>query len=333
MNEELKPEMTLPTHICSVCETRIDMDEAAMAESVTLPNILDDEIFHRRHLTLDNPILFNEYKSSQKKAFDLPSILPLILTLYAGISTRSNFDNGWRIGSPAEKFFTAGLVTLMLGTIIFLSYVASHVISRCFPEDSRSKNGRWSSFCDLCEIFLRDSFYGRVEDVIAWFGITLISLYLIARVVAGQCESTTNIWASQKCNPVAFAHSLPHDHVILLYSTPLVAQIVLKNVSVQCLALLWSIISASVLYCIIALEAWLQMYSLLYVIVFVNISYEVERLTRVAFLHNKEMLTVEREKMQSLKLQQENDTALMTLHSLHQTEIFEMTSENERKLR
>ena len=46
-------------------------------------------------------------------------------------------------------------------------------------------------------------------------GLILSGIFLLARVMQGQCRAVVTIFESQECNPVASAGSIPHDQVII----------------------------------------------------------------------------------------------------------------------
>jgi hypothetical protein len=303
-------------------------DDAVVMESLHRPVSMKDESTYRHFLSLSNPQLFQQYKINQKRNFDVVAVLPLLITFYIGISTRLNLGNSYKQHVPGASYFTASITILLAGFTVAMLYFVSHMVIYKTAKDNRD-----GFYYRMSEKILTVWFGGRIEDVIGILGVLTIGMFLISRVVAGQCESMTDIWLSQSCNPVASASSIPHDQVILLYSTPMLAQIIIKGISVEALTLSWLLIVVFVVYAIVLVNGWFQIWTILYVIIFINISYEFERLMRVSFLHNKEMLTAEAEKRRSLKIQQEADTELMTIRSRHQIEISQMSCENEKKLR
>jgi hypothetical protein len=315
-------------HHSTIVMPMADVDDAVVMESLHRPVSMKDESTYRHFLSLSNPQLFQQYKINQKRNFDVVAVLPLLITFYIGISTRLNLGNSYKKNVPGASYFTASLTILLAGSTVAMLYFISHMVLY-----KTSKDNRDGFYYRMSEKILTVWFGGRIEDVIGILGVLTIGMFLISRVVAGQCESMTDIWLSQSCNPVASAYSIPHDQVILLYSTPMLAQIIIKGISVEALTLSWLLIVVFVVYAVVLVNGWFQIWTILYVIIFINISYEFERLMRVSFLHNKEMLTAEAEKRRSLKIQQEADTELMTIRSRHQIEISQMSCENEKKLR
>jgi hypothetical protein len=315
-------------HSTTIVIPMADIEDDLGAESSHRPISKKDESTYRRFLSMSNPLLYQQYKVNQKRNFDAVAILPLLVTFFVGVSTRLNLGNSFRSDIPGSYCFTAATTILLISFIVSLLYFAAHMIIHKTPRDKRDR-----SYYRISEKILLIWFGGRIEDLIGILGVLFIGIYLVARVLAGQCADMDDIWLSQKCNPVAASASIPHDQVILLYSAPLLAQIVVKGISVEALTLSWLLIVIFVVYSIVLVNGWFQIWTILYVIIFINISYEFERLMRISFLHNREMLTAESAKRRSLRSQQAADTELMSLRSRHQIEITELSFENERRLR
>ena len=86
------------------------------------------------------------------------------------------------------------------------------------------------------------------------------------------CECNT--WESQRCYP--YAKSIPGDQVIPLYLVPLTTQSIIRGVSIQALFLSWA---ANIIFVIIAtahVGGYLELRTIIYSIIFVNISYVIE---------------------------------------------------------
>ena len=288
-------------------------------------NIFDEmsnpALLHKQHLVaLTSPALFRQYQLSQKKYFDFGSILQLGLIYFMAVATRFNLQN---VG-VSGPLFTATFLTLLVTFVLYFGYIFAH-LTVCFT----AKTNRIYRFS---ERFLLLWFGGRIVDVLALLATITMGLYLLARVDAGQCASMTDIWLSQTCNPVAISRSIPHDGVILLYSIPISAQVAFRGVSFEALLLIWLIVICFLIYAFARVEGWLQIWTIAYSLFFMNISYEVERLMRVAFVQTSAMLAAERLKL-IRDLQREAEVNLTQLRNRHELEIVEVSAENERKLR
>jgi signal transduction histidine kinase len=134
-------------------------------------------------------------------------------------------------------------------------------------------------------------------DAVAVMSSVVIGIYLYARVDQGQCASSTNIWLSQQCNPVADSGSIPEDTVIGCYLVPIVAQLLFKGARFRTIVFCWVLETAFVTGAIIRVQGWVQIYTILYSFFFLYISYEVERFMRVAYVQTLQVLAqTERER-------------------------------------
>lgn len=101
--------------------------------------------------------------------------------------------------------------------------------------------------------------------------------YLLARVTTGQCIDSNDIWKSQSCNPVASARSIPHDQVMICYLLPIIMQLTVKGASFQVAVSQWLTTSIFVFTSLVLVEGWLQIWTLLYSVFFLYISFEIEQ--------------------------------------------------------
>jgi signal transduction histidine kinase/CheY-like chemotaxis protein len=224
--------------------------------------------------------LEEEYKTSKKELLNISSLWPMMVVFHVAAATRSSLE---RSGS-AGPLFLAGFVIQWVESAIFISYLVAQAITAWTPNSKRC------SFTYLFyRKFLMTAFGGRIEDVIGILGTILHGVYLLARVHVGECEDSTSIFESQYCNPVAASNSIPHDQVMLLYSIPIVCQCVFRGISVEAVVTSWIAIVFFVLYALIEVRGWRQIWTLAYVILFMNISYEMERSYRVLYIQRKKV--------------------------------------------
>ena len=144
----------------------------------------------------------------------------------------------------------------------------------------------------------------------------------------GQCPESTSIWDSQSCNPLADAGSLPVDQVLVLYAIPIGCQIVMRGLSAEALLISWLGAIGFVLYSVIYVRGWLQVWIVVYSVAFLTLSFEVERLLRQSYGQGRAMMNAE-----TRKLQAEADAKLFTLNNLHKVELLKVTAENDKRLR
>lgn len=216
-----------------------------------------------------SPKVFKEYKENQKKFLDVIAVSPIAACFYVNASTRLNLQN---IGH-SSILFSLAFALLLLCTLIFSIFFSARV-SQYFWRGSAVP---WKlEVVRLSDHFLLTYFYGHVEDVIGILGTLVVGSYMAARVVAGQCPSD-DIWKSQQCNPYAKAHAIPDDQMLLLYAIPLMCQIVLSGFSVYTMFLCYALSFSFVLFSLNLVGGWISLWTLIYCLLFVNISFEFER--------------------------------------------------------
>ena len=270
--------------------------------------------------TLNDPILFKEYRANQKKQIDIVSVLPLLMIVYVICITRSSWFD---VSVSQQPLFICAFVLVFLTNIIALLYFGSQLVTHITP-----KQNQFSSIYRLAELFIHRSFGGRIEDVICILAMLTSGMYLLARVMAGQCDAASDIWTTQTCNPVANCKSIPHDQVIVVYTMTIICQIILRGVSAFALILSWLGVVIYVTIAVIHVGGWSQLWTILYSTIFMSISFEIERSVRVAFLRNRELQVAER-----LKSKQEAEFSLLTLKNNHEIELLQVSTENEKILR
>ena len=219
----------------------------------------------------------SEYRAHQKKSFRLLPSTPFLLICYVIGATRFSLHY---YGGKGPLFMIAFVVYLFVTTIssVFVALQVSCLIQR---------GDRRGVIFKICDSFITRGFGGKIEDFIGIGSIVVVGTSLIARVHAGQCAELTNIWESQTCNPVADSGSIPHDEVLLLYAIPIACQSILRGISVRALMISWALALFFVVYSIVEVKGWLQSWTILYSILFINISCETERFNRVMFIQSK----------------------------------------------
>ena len=145
-------------------------------------------------------------------------------------------------------------------------------------------------------------------------------MLLIGRIEKGQCDSNVGIFESLTCNPLSNAHSIPSENVVYLYVTPFLLQIVIAP-SLDILIFIWIIVVGFLTYSFVIQGAWLDIWSLIQSIMFMNVSIEMERIQRLNFVNT--LISSRNERVIAEKKQLERN---------HQIEILSITAENEKKL-
>lgn len=152
-------------------------------------NNSNNVFFVRAHLEiLLDPLVFREYRLSKKRYFDMISILPSVLIFYVSTATRYNWSHIINNG----PYFMTSYILIFIDTIVFWIYFISHCIIYYTPSKRRERL-RYK----VSEYILLSSFGGRIEDILCITTTLSAGFCLLARVLKGQCENTTNIWESQ----------------------------------------------------------------------------------------------------------------------------------------
>ena len=255
---------------------------------------------------LNDPDLYKQYQSSQRRYFDLSSFVPLVLLLYATALTRSNLENVGHFSS----YFSAAFVLLILISAMFLPYFAARVVIKFTPNTSHEN----FSF-RLSESFLILFWKANLEDLIGIMCEALTGLHLLGRVYAGQCDISTSVWSTQLCNPVANMKSIPGDQVLILYLIPLVAQCTLRGIRIQALVVCSIMSLFFVLLASVHVNGLIEAWTVSYFIFFFVLMFTIERLQRVTFVHGRAVV------------------AAINQSARHKFELLELSTNIERKLK
>ena len=141
----------------------------------------------------------------------------------------------------------------------------------------------------------------RLEELNIFSAICTWSLFLIARVIKGQCAAGTTVWQQQTCNPFESSGGIPTELVYSLFVMPTIAQLVFKNISIRVLSVVYLVILAVVAFCVFYSKSN-DYFVLINLLFFINITFEITRLQRVNYV---EMLKVKRkQKVVLAQLQQ-----------------------------
>jgi hypothetical protein len=108
------------------------------------------------------------------------------------------------------------------------------------------------------------------------------ALFLIARVLKGQCPPGTTLWEQQTCNQFASQGGIPTDIAYALYIAPMVWPFS-SDLSIRTHVISQLCVFSVVLFCVVYSSAWNDYYVLLNWLIFTNITFEIIRLQRVAF--------------------------------------------------
>ena len=209
--------------------------------------------YHQHNMKVLNPVYY------------IPIILsyPVVITMLCNLQGTSN--DSWSV-----------LCLFLLGTcyLAFNVSLVPHILS-FFPKrkDLRERimvtMGKcWFSPKDFCLVD----------------GIVVLCFYLIRRILVGQCPTGTTLYGLQSCNYFSAVHGIPSDLLVFLYLAPISVQIVLKNLSLFALCISWLFILVTVIFCLVFTQSWADTLTLCLIVVPMVISFELERLQRIAYM-------------------------------------------------
>jgi signal transduction histidine kinase/CheY-like chemotaxis protein len=285
-------------------------------ESSTLQ---ESTAYRRQFLFLRSAEVSFHYKTVQKRHLDVIGVAPLAFLFYGNAICRFNFQN---LAQATPLYLTAFILLLVLSFLFSMFFISHAFLFKTTIENQHRLGYR------LSERFLLTWFGGRIEDILGMLCVLVVGLNLVARVHQGQCDESISIWDAQSCNPLADAGSIPPEQVLVLYLVPISCQIVMRGLSAEALLVSWLGSIGFVLYCVIYVKGWVQLWTVLYSMGYLVVSFEVERLLRQSYVQGRDMLNSE-----TLRLQLEADAQLHALSNLHKVELLKVTAENDKKLR
>ena len=255
-------------------------------------------------------IEFMAFKRSNHFSFDTYSIALLICLQLSVFSTRLVLYRAFSMSAYFTVVLALGDVCLVLfwlivGVTLSQRYLSAAEYPLTFYYTKRIADS---------------NIYLESVDFLTILCCIAVSFYLYARVIEGACPSETSIWLSQQCNPVARAGAIPQDAVLACYLTPVISQFLFKCVRFRTIVLGWAMMTGIVTRCIILVNGWVEIYTILYSFFFLYINFEVERFMRVAYAQTMSVLAqTERErKLENLRRDQEfaAERARVELHIL-----------------
>lgn len=220
------------------------------------------------------------YKRSALAKNDSSRLLIVVVLFSATFATRSNLEGFESFGPYYICAMTSSVVCFTLYLIIYIPMV--------IVELYRNRSNT------LIYIYARNILNSRLRVVVEQLVPIALSLsvgfFLYARVEAGQCHSTRNLWTSQSCNPYANDRSIPHDQTILCFLAPTISQLLVKGARFQIILLSWVTSTIFVVVSIVYVRGWAELWTALYSLLFLCIIIEVERLMRFSYGQNKELV-------------------------------------------
>ena len=237
-----------------------------------------------------------KFRRYQYARFDLYSAV-ITCILYAMVFvTRANLSNVPVYGSCFAAAFAVAVVEAVVFSVIAVSAL---LLYYGHSNINMTRDHEW--LVEKCRDLLQSKLRWWIEEALPLFTSVSIGLYLIARVQAGQCAPSTTIWLSQSCNPVGDCGSIPHDTVILSYATPLIFQLALKGIRFHMIIISWCASTAFVLAAMLITQGYMQLWTVLYSLLFLYIICEIERIFRISYLQYIKFMKVQTIRRESAK--------------------------------
>ena len=218
------------------------------------------EAYHKHHLFSVNPFIF----------------IPVLVLFVLFLIFRSGLVMGlYEIHAGYTNQTIVIIIAVICVLVVFIFsglYLTLHAL--------RLK-GRDEMLADLTSRLKYLPF--RLEESIFFLAVCSWSLFLIARVLKGQCLVGTSLWEQQTCNQYASQGGIPTELAYGLYMIPLVLQMAMKNISIRALVIGHVSTLVTVLFCICYQEAWNDYFVALNWLLSSNVSFEIKRTHRVAY--------------------------------------------------
>jgi len=194
----------------------------------------------------------------------------------------------------------------MLGIAVLATATAFLTLCSCsawlyFTYHALRLTGRKQLLTDLKKKFEWCPF--QVEEIVHMSGHISTALFIISRVMVGQCPPDTTLFLQQTCNQLASSGGIPSELVYTIYWIPPLTQLLFRNIGIR--TLIFSNITGffSVAFCIIYGNLWNDYFALLMWILYSNASFEIERLQRVGYAQTIKIL--DQKELEMEQLQQE----------------------------
>jgi hypothetical protein len=304
-------------------ENNLQENEETFPTNMMLTVKMESDIFRRRFPTL-SVLEYEKYLKFQKKHLDILPVTFLAAINLFSFFVRSDISRSLNSG----PIFISALGFLLLGTVIFSMFCGAHLIVFYVKKESR-----YGFYYRISERCLLRWFNGKIEDYLAIIGTYVIGLYLVGRVVAGQCPAGVTLTEIQRCNPVAVKGFIPFEEIFLLYTLPIIAQIVLRAVTISAILFCWISVMGFMIFSFFYVSGWDHYWILIYSAIAMNISYEFEVLTRVNYVRNLALISEEESKIETLKRTQQTEKDLIIMRSQYEIDRVQALSENERILK
>ena len=257
------------------------------------------EAYHKHHLYSVNPFIF----------IPVLALFFLLLVFRSGMIVGLNQirDDSMNL----SIVLVIAVICMVAHSIFFCLYLILHALRL---------TGRDVMLADLTSRLKYLPF--RLEESIFFLAICSWSLFLVARVLKGQCPPGTSLWEQQACNQFASQGGIPTELAYGLYMIPLALQMTMKNISVRTLVIGHLSTLTAVLFCICYQQAWSDYFVVLNWILSSNVSFECKRQHRVAYKklmkarEQQELALLISKQVEMLRLEKERSLQEKAIHEL-----------------
>ena len=292
-----------------------------MTYTIAEDDNLEEDVMTNPHSFSLDPQLLREYRTFQRSAFDVETVLCIFVLGFTFYISRTNVLNSFSSGF----LFRFNMISLMLSVTLYTLLMSGYLL-KVFVKDKSNRMGRLSNF-------LIDGFVdGSLGDVIAILSSVGAGANLYARARAGICPVGVTLWESQECNTSALSSSLPLDHVLLVCLLPLSLQSVIHGMSFRCAICCWVITTFFLMASMIHVSGHLDSYVLISVSIVLILVYKYEKHARQTFAHYKQTSAAKKDKSRHILLQQQAEHQLQFEKSRHELEIISIKLEDERNM-
>lgn len=259
--------------------------------------------------------LFSEFKAQQRGFFDIYECISPTIIIVIALFTRFNIYNSATNGI----YFHLSLGCICCILVLYSTFVCMNLPrNKNFVKNSKSLRRFQLTWVGQ-----------NTEDILTVLGTLMGGFILFGRVFNGQCDSL-NIWNSQTCNPMAAAGSIPTDQVILLYLSPVICQFCLRAVSIQAMFFSWVISVAFVFASVAHVGVWLELWTIMYSVLFLSIGFTYDKFARLIFLESKRTALIESSRRELLH--QIYEAKRSSMQKAHELELVFIQTKDEKKL-
>ena len=159
--------------------------------------------FHNSFVTFKNTEVTDEYKQFLKNIyFDYPAMAAMVFIYFNSVITRYSIPTVFTQGPIFIVAFYSWFLSINIWNIFTFAHVTRYMM--------RDQN----DIVKYCDNVLQNWFFGHLEDWMAVSGCIHAGMYLVARVIAGQCSHGTSLCKYSVCcrKPWQFTFVLTVNH-------------------------------------------------------------------------------------------------------------------------